>query len=81
MDKHNTHKVTQSVFLRIWKIRRSTNKKHTHCGLGRSWRPGGRKFSRRRRSCTAGTVALTSARCSLAEVDTTLLMQYRSQED
>ena len=32
------------------------------------------------RTCTAGTGVLTSARCSLADVDTTLLMQYRSQE-
>ena len=32
------------------------------------------------RTCTAGTVAFTPARCSLAEVDTTLLKQYRSQE-
>ena len=27
------------------------------------------------RTCTAGTIVLTSVRCSLAEVDTTLLKQ------
>jgi len=34
------------------------------------------------RTCTAGTVVLTSARCSesLAEADTALLKQYRSKE-
>ena len=32
------------------------------------------------RTCTAGTVALTPARCLLAEADTTLLKQYRSNE-
>jgi len=30
------------------------------------------------RTCTAGSVAPSSARCSLVEVDTTLLTQHRS---
>jgi len=57
-----------------------------HCpSLSYSGHPGPREPLRAPnehslRTCTAGTVVLTSARCSLAEVDTAFRKQYRSKE-